>query len=111
MRIGTVHTFQGKESEVVFFVLGCDATQSGATDWAAAAPNLLNVAVTRAKNYLYIIGDRDLWGPRQYFDTALAMLDANGQGGVPFSVSWGVHAVKDGRGYPEAHGTRVQPLA
>ncbi len=77
-RIGTVHTFQGKESEVVFFVLGCDAEQTGAIDWAAAAPNLLNVAVTRAKSYLYVIGDRDLWGSRQYFDIALAMLDAHG---------------------------------
>ncbi|MFT4063339.1 DEAD/DEAH box helicase [Paraburkholderia sp.] len=78
-RIGTVHTFQGKESEVVFFVLGCDVEQTGAIDWAASAPNLLNVAVTRAKSYLYVIGDRNLWGSRQYFDTALAMLDAHGQ--------------------------------
>ncbi|MGX7002823.1 DEAD/DEAH box helicase [Caballeronia sp. KNU42] len=91
-RIGTVHTFQGKESEVVFFVLGCDAEHTGAIDWAAAAPNLLNVAVTRAKSYLYIIGDRDLWGPRQYFDTALAMLDAHGQVYMPFPTSVGVHA-------------------
>lgn len=74
-RVGTVHTFQGKESEVVFFVLGCDAQHIGAMDWAAASPNLLNVAVTRAKGYLYIIGDRELWGIRQFFDVALAMLD------------------------------------
>ncbi|VCU72433.1 Viral (Superfamily 1) RNA helicase [Pigmentiphaga humi] len=75
-RVGTAHTFQGKESETVFFVLGCDAEQTGAIAWAAAAPNLLNVAVTRAKSHLYLVGDRDLWGGRQYFDTALAMLGA-----------------------------------
>lgn len=79
-RVGTVHTFQGKESEVVFFVLGCDAEHTGAMDWAAAAPNLLNVAVTRAKSHLYIVGDRNLWGGRQYFDTALGALDAYGRG-------------------------------
>lgn len=75
-RVGTVHTFQGKESDVVFFVLGCDAEHAGAIAWAASEPNLLNVAVTRAKNHLYVIGDRDLWGTCQYFDTALAMLEA-----------------------------------
>lgn len=83
-RVCTVHTFQGKESEVVFFILGCDVEQTGAIDWAAAASNLFNVAVTRAKSYLYVIGDRDLWGARQYFDTTLAMLvDVHGQVGTP----------------------------
>lgn len=76
-RIGTVHTFQGKESEVVFVVLGCDAQQSGAVEWAASAPNLLNVALTRAKGYGYVVGDRGLWGARSYFDSALEMLDAH----------------------------------
>lgn len=91
-RIGTVHTFQGKESDMVFFVLGCDAEQTGAIDWAASAPNLLNVAVTRAKSYLYIIGDRDLWGPRQYFDTALAKLDAHGLSCIPYLAGVGGRA-------------------
>jgi superfamily I DNA and/or RNA helicase len=60
--VGNVHTFEGKESGVAFFVLGCDTDRVGAVDWACAEPNLLNVAVTRAKSYLYVIGDRDLWG-------------------------------------------------
>ncbi|MCE4361910.1 AAA domain-containing protein [Xanthomonas hortorum] len=72
--IGTVHTFQGKERDIVFFVLGCDSSHSGAIDWASGEPNILNVAVTRAKKHLYVIGDRNLWGSKRYFDTALAML-------------------------------------
>jgi hypothetical protein len=57
--VGTVHTFQGKESEAVIFVLG--GSTGGAREWAANRPNIINVAVTRAKRRLYVIGNRSLW--------------------------------------------------
>jgi superfamily I DNA and/or RNA helicase len=60
-RIGTVHTFQGKEESVVLMVLGCDRRTAGAAEWAASKPNLLNVALTRAKHRFFIIGDEGLW--------------------------------------------------
>lgn len=61
-RVGTVHTVQGREAETVFFVLGAQAlTQHGARAWAGGRPNLVNVAVTRAKSALYVIGNRELW--------------------------------------------------
>lgn len=67
---GTVHTFQGKEAEVVIFVLGGNPGRKGAIQgFAAAKPNLLNVAVTRAKQHVYVIGDYDLWRKYPYFDT------------------------------------------
>lgn len=73
-RIGTVHSFQGKEEDIVFMVLGADAAHSGAAAWAAAKPNLLNVALTRAKRRFYIVGDRTLWGTLPYFrETASAL--------------------------------------
>ncbi|MCD5329428.1 DEAD/DEAH box helicase [Chromobacterium piscinae] len=75
-RIGTVHTFQGKEAAIVLFVLGCDETRMGAVAWASCQPNLLNVAVTRAKKHCYIIGNKALWSCQRYFDTAAALLDA-----------------------------------
>jgi hypothetical protein len=61
-RIGTVHTVQGREAEAVIFVLGAPAPhQTGARGWAGGFPNLLNVAVTRAKERLYVVGNRRLW--------------------------------------------------
>ena len=59
--IGTVHTFQGKEAPIVFMVLGADKQSSGAARWAMVEPNMMNVAVTRAKKEFYIIGDRELY--------------------------------------------------
>ncbi len=46
--IGTVHTFQGKEAKIVYFVLGADSNSSGAARWAVSDPNMMNVAATRA---------------------------------------------------------------
>jgi len=61
-RVGTVHTVQGREAEAVIFVLGAPvAHQRGARVWAGERPNLLNVAVTRAKEALYVVGNRRLW--------------------------------------------------
>ena len=61
-RVGTVHTFQGKEAEAVMLILGAPlASHSGARGWAGGRPNILNVAVTRAQCVLYVIGNRQLW--------------------------------------------------
>lgn len=68
--IGTVHTFQGKEQSIVLMVLGCDLENERSAKWAASAPNLLNVALTRAKHRFFMIGDINLWGKLAYFDVA-----------------------------------------
>jgi hypothetical protein len=62
-RVGTLHTFQGREAEAVILVLGAQRpSESGARIWAGETPNLLNVAVTRAKEAFYVVGNRSLWG-------------------------------------------------
>lgn len=61
-RIGTIHTFQGKEAEAVIAVLGAPmASQQGARRWAASTPNIFNVMVSRAKQALYVVGSRAAW--------------------------------------------------
>jgi len=61
--IGTVHTFQGKEAKAVILLLGAPSpSQNGARNWATSNVNLLNVAVSRAKQNFYVVGNRELWG-------------------------------------------------
>ncbi len=72
--VGTVHTMQGKEADVVILVLGGDPDRPGARRFATREPNLLNVAVTRAKRRLYVIGNRDTWGNEPYFNVLAARI-------------------------------------
>ncbi|NRB10464.1 MAG: hypothetical protein HRU35_02455, partial [Rickettsiaceae bacterium] len=66
--IGTIHTFQGKQAECVILLLGGNSKTVGAVNWAASAPNILNVAVTRAKNLILVVGNYDIWSEKQYFN-------------------------------------------
>lgn len=72
--IGTVHTFQGKESDIVIFILGADQSTISAVKWASSKPNLLNVALTRAKERFYIIGDYNLWSNKPFYLTVAQLI-------------------------------------
>ena len=60
---GTFHTSQGREANVVFIVLGSRAGKGGEGSrlWVNGSPNLLNVAMSRAKRRVYVIGNLADW--------------------------------------------------
>lgn len=60
----TVHKFQGKEAAEVILLLGCDKNSPVAIRWVKS--NIVNVAVTRAKYRIYVIGDRSVWQYSKY---------------------------------------------
>jgi superfamily I DNA and/or RNA helicase len=72
--VGTIHTVQGQEADVVIIVLGSSPGAERARRWAAETPNVLNVAVSRAKRRLYVIGDRRRWQHQRYFSVLSAAL-------------------------------------
>ena len=75
--IGTVHKFQGKEANEVIFVLGCDESQKDRYAVKGFVnSNIVNVAVTRAKYRIYIIGDLKVWERNVYINEAKSIIDA-----------------------------------
>lgn len=74
-KIGTVHIFQGKEADEVIFLLGCDPGEGakGAVRWVNR--NIVNVAATRAKFRLYVIGDEDAWKESACISAAKNIID------------------------------------
>lgn len=73
-KCGTIHTFQGKETDIVFLILGSDPKKPGARTWASQKPNMLNVALTRAKRRFYVIGNKSLWQSCNYFNEVASTL-------------------------------------
>jgi len=80
-RVGTVHTFQGKEAEAVILMLGAGrGARPGSRAWAGGRPNLLNVAATRARRVLYLVGNRAEWmGAGVFADPARELPVVSGQ--------------------------------
>jgi very-short-patch-repair endonuclease/KaiC/GvpD/RAD55 family RecA-like ATPase len=56
--VGNAHVFQGDERDVVYFSpVVAPGMSDGAAQWVGNPPNLVNVAVTRARDELYLVGD------------------------------------------------------
>ena len=61
---------------MVILVLGTDQSRSKkARDWVGTPPNLLNVAVSRARRRLYVVGGYDDWRSAPGF--GIFAIDAN----------------------------------
>ena len=62
IRVGTAHTFQGGERDVVVVSpAAATGVHRSSGQWALRQQNLWNVAVTRARSRLYFVGDRAYW--------------------------------------------------
>ncbi|MFQ6069854.1 MAG: AAA domain-containing protein [Candidatus Aminicenantales bacterium] len=60
IKILTAHKFQGSEKDIVIFSLVLAAHGNGNSDrWYNIYPQILNVALSRAKYLLYIVGDKN----------------------------------------------------
>jgi len=60
VRILTAHKFQGSEKDIMLFSLVLASRGNGNSDrWYNIYPQILNVALSRAKYLLYIVGDKN----------------------------------------------------
>jgi hypothetical protein len=58
--IGTAHRFQGDEKDIIVFSPAVsEGVKPGTLHWIDTTRQLINVAVTRARSYLIIVGDRE----------------------------------------------------
>jgi hypothetical protein len=65
VRVGTAHTFQGGERDVVVLSLVAAANEpSRRFDWADQQRELWNVTITRARSHLVVVGDEAVWARR-----------------------------------------------
>jgi hypothetical protein len=69
-RIGAVHGFQGRQESIVWMLLGCDEQGGAAARWVASKPNVLTVALTRARHRFFMIGAAQVWDGLPYFMAA-----------------------------------------
>ncbi|MFJ2510825.1 AAA domain-containing protein [Streptomyces griseoviridis] len=73
VRVGTVHTFQGGQRDVmVLSPVATHNTPPRTTHWVASQVNLWNVAVTRAKSQLITVGGLAFWQEQSGLPTLLA---------------------------------------
>lgn len=62
MKIGTVHALQGAERELIILSLVYGPNEVS-TMFFDRGPNMLNVAVSRAKNHLIVFANREIFSP------------------------------------------------
>lgn len=58
VEVGTIHTFQGDEKDIIYLSLSITKnTNTKAFDWVKNNKELINVAITRAKNKFILVGN------------------------------------------------------
>jgi len=59
-------------------VLGVGAGHAGSASWASSKANLLNVALTRAQHYFYVVGATEVWREMNFFAAMYSRLPTVG---------------------------------
>lgn len=60
LKVQTAHQYQGSERDIMIFSLVASGTGNGGSDrWFNFYPQILNVALSRARRLLYLIGDKE----------------------------------------------------
>jgi hypothetical protein len=73
----TIHKFQGSEKDImVISPVGAQGISEQTRGWLVNQTNLWNVAITRAKSQLIIMGDRSWWSGQRGLLAALAVPSA-----------------------------------
>lgn len=73
VQVGTINTFQGSERDAIVLSLVAAPDMPAKTkSWLSNELSLWNVAITRARAHLVVVGDRDLWHSRDGIGRVLA---------------------------------------
>jgi hypothetical protein len=109
VRVGTAHTFQGGECKTMLFstVLSVGANP-GTVAWLEGERNLINVAVSRAREHLVVFGNREELR-RLGATTLLALAEATERRGPMQDAAWSeatvrLHAALVAHGIPATLG-------
>ncbi|MEV5764978.1 AAA domain-containing protein [Micromonospora sp. NPDC052213] len=71
----TIHKFQGSEQDImVVSPVGAHGIPDRTRGWLVHETNLWNVAITRARSQLVVVGDRSWWSGQRGLLTALALV-------------------------------------
>lgn len=75
-KIGTVHKFQGQEALVV--IMSTVVQENDSISFIDAKPNLLNVAISRAKHLFIMVGSKKILSRTKYFSRAIKKIEKEG---------------------------------
>jgi very-short-patch-repair endonuclease len=90
--VDTAHGFQGDERDLIIFSLCCGPEMPfGSRSFLKETGNLFNVAVSRARAVIHIVGNRD-WARRCGIRHIVALASTEyQQTGTPYSGPWSPH--------------------
>ncbi len=75
LRMGTVEQLASKSAKEVILVLGCDASKDNALAIQTVDEDVVNVMVSKARERLYVVCDKDVWVQSPAVDAMIEWID------------------------------------